>query len=510
MKQKWYLQTWLIAILFAFWFFIIPGIAGIVLLVLQYADNRKISQRLQDEFQQRDAELKKAYTNLQKAVSEIDSLKEIEKAYNGIQSMNKKINDLEAEFSTKKEYLESDYSSKLEKLELLYANRLQKLDEDYKEKHSEYTEKLKSEFSSLTAEHRNLSDEIGKLKIELDQIHNEITIANYDFSDYDGISSEECKNKLAILKQKSKDLIKNDNALYITSYASKKEINDNKKQIIRCFNAECDNILVNLSVKNIDTSRKKVTGSFEYLNKIFKVDGIQMNHEMLELKLEELNLVYTYELKREQEKEQQKAIKAQMLEEEKLRREIEIEKKKIEKDQSQFSAEVKRLIKYMQNAKNDAEKELYIDKIKELEIKLKELEAEKEHVLNREAKAKAGYVYIISNIGSFGENIYKIGMTRRLEPMDRIKELSSASVPFEFDVHAMIFSENAPELENMLHTHFKKYSVNKVNFKKEFFRISIDEIETYVKKELNNTVEFRKIPVAKEYKETLIIERELA
>lgn len=240
-------------------------------------------------------------------------------------------------------------------------------------------------------------------------------------------------------------------------------------------------------------------------NKIFAVDKVQLTKKILEYKLEELNLVYTYELKKEQEKEQQRAIKEQMIEEEKVRREIERQKAKLEKDQIQCSNEINKLMAYMQKTENDVEKQLYVDKIKELEEKQRQLEVEKSTVLEREANAKAGYVYIISNIGSFGDGVYKIGMTRRLEPMDRIKELGSASVPFEFDVHAMIFSDDAPALETALHQKFAKQSVNRVNLRKEFFKVSLDEIERLVKDKYNNTVTFTKIPVAKEYNETLKI-----
>ena len=255
--------------------------------------------------------------------------------------------------------------------------------------------------------------------------------------------------------------------------------------------------------------RNKITKSFESLNKIFAVDGVQLEHIILEYKLEELNLIYTYELKKEQEKEQQRAIKEQMVEEEKVRREIERKKAKLEKDQTQCSNEINKLIGYMQSTQSDVEKQLYIAKIKDLEERLKQLEVDKADVLEREANARAGYVYIISNIGSFGTDIYKIGMTRRLEPMDRIKELGSASVPFEFDVHAMIFSEDAPALETALHQKFEKQSVNRVNLRKEFFKVSLDEIECVVKENYNNTVIFTRIPVAKEYNETLkIIQQE--
>lgn len=414
-KEKWYLETWFICLLAAFWFCVIPGIAALVLLGMQVAQNEK----LQNQY--------------------------------------------------------GDYSSLAQQI----SNRQNKLTE--------------------------LTGKIKDAESEINSIESNVITSHYDFSDYDALSSEDCKNKLALLKNKEKDFIKSNNAVLIKSTASKKVVNNNVKQLLRCFNCECDNVLLNLSVKNVDSSRSKITKSFETLNKVFETDEISLNSEMLSFKLDELNLVYMQEKKKEEEKEIQKAIKEQMLEEQKVLREIEKQKKQIEKDESQFRGEVSRLMKYMQNTDNDVEKQLYVDKIKELEDKLKELETEKADVTLREQNAKAGFVYIISNIGSFGEDIYKIGMTRRLEPMDRINELSSASVPFAFDVHAMIFSNDAPALESQLHQHFKANSVNKVNFRKEFFKVSIDEIESFVKENYNELVEFTKIPLAKEYRESIAI-----
>lgn len=347
-------------------------------------------------------------------------------------------------------------------------------------------------------DYNNLCDEINVLE-------GGVLCQHYCFADYDGISSEECKNNLAVLKLEEQNYIKNSNFIKTYGNSPKKMLNANTKQILRCFNAECDNVLLNLSIKTIDSARNKITKSFETLNKLFDVDNVQLNQKLLQYKLDELNLVYTYELKKEQEREQQKAIKEQMIEEEKVRREIERQKAKLEKDQTQCSNEINRLIKYMQKTQDDVEKQLYIDKIKELNDKLKQLDADKATVLEREANARAGYVYIISNLGSFGQDVYKIGMTRRLEPMDRIKELGSASVPFEFDVHAMIFSDDAPALETALHQAFEKQSVNRVNLRKEFFKVSLDDIEKVVKENFNNTVKFTRIPIAKEYNETLEI-----
>ena len=446
--KKWYLQTWFIALMFSLWFFWIPLVIGIVLLFMQHKELNRLNN-----------------------------------SYGSYDELQSKISSLYAEYTKKEEMIKAEFSKKEEDLQ-----------DSFIEKEALFDKKLS-----------NLQKQQMAITSELSDLESEVLIAHYNFSDYDGLASEECKNKIALIKQQEKDFLKSGDALYITSDGKKKEINDNCKQILRCFNAECDNILFNLSVKNIDSMRNKIAKSFESLNKIFSVDGIAMNSKLLEMKLDELNLSYTFELKREQEKEQQKAIKEQMIEEEKIRREIERKKQKIEKDETQFNNEITKLISYMQKTQSDIEKQLYVDKIKELESKLSELEKEKENVLEREANALAGFVYVISNIGSFGDDIYKIGMTRRLEPMDRIKELSSASVPFEFDVHAMIFSDNAPELENTLHQHFEKQSVNRVNLRKEFFHVSLDEIETFVKNNFNNTVEFIRIPAASEYRQTLAI-----
>jgi len=457
MKQKWYLQTWLICILFASWLFIIPPIIGVVLLIIQHIEYNKLFAKYGE------------YDTVATAIEELNT-----RHKNNMRSM-------ETDFKNRQQNLEKDFGKRKEQLGREAATYRSKINKE-KRQELEYLEQLKQEIKVL---------------------ENSALSTHYNFSDYDGLTSEECKNKLAMLKSDEKEFIQSGSALLIQSEGARKEINDNKKQIIRCFNAECDNVLVNLTIKNIESTRNKISRSFETLNKVFEVDGISMDRKLLEMKLEQLNLVYTYELKRQQEKERQKAIKEQMIEEEKVRREIEREKAKLEKDQMQCNNEVKKLLSYLQKTNNDVEKQLYIDKINELELKIKDLESRKEEVLERETNARAGFVYIISNIGSFGDNVYKIGMTRRLEPMDRVKELSSASVPFEFDVHAMIFSDDAPELENMLHKKFEKFSVNKVNLRKEFFKVPLDEIEKAVLNEYNNTVDFVRVAVATEYRQTL-------
>ena len=359
--------------------------------------------------------------------------------------------------------------------------------------------------SDYSADTLKYEDELNDIKAEVQILNNDLIEKYYMFSNYDHITSQDCKNELTMLKQREKELREYDGDVCIEqSIENTKKTKDRTiRQMLRNFNSECDNIMSNITIKNIDKERNKIQKSFDTLNKLYSVDGVALSKELLELKLEQITLMYTYELKHEQELEIQKAIKDQMMEEAKAQRELEEQKKKIEKDLQQHIGEVNRMMKYLQKTEIDAEKQLYMDKIKELEDKIKVLESDKETVLERVENAKAGFVYIISNIGSFGEGIYKIGMTRRLEPMDRVKELSSASVPFEFDVHAMIFSSDAPELENILHKHFADRAVNKVNPRKEFFKVDIDEIEKIVKENYNDTVQFTKIPIAAEYRQSI-------
>ena len=357
---------------------------------------------------------------------------------------------------------------------------------------------LENKIDILNAESQRLDDEINqKYDTSLLTIYKSVIIPNIDET-----SSSEIKNKLSLLKIKEKDFIL-DGAINIPSYLNNREANNIKKKMLTPLESEITGLLNKLTISNVDSTREKIIRTFDKINKLFKNDEAEFKKELLELKLQELELNYSYIVKVNDEKEQQKAIKEQMIEEEKVRREIEREKKRIDKEERQFNSEITKLMAYMQKASADVEKELYADKIKELEEKLRELETVKEDVLQRELNTRAGYVYVISNIGSFGEDVYKIGMTRRLEPMDRIKELSSASVPFEFDVHAMIFSEDAPTLENQLHTHFRKNEVNKVNQRKEFFKVSLDEIEKVVLENYNGPVSFTKLAQAEQYRRSL-------
>lgn len=399
-----------------------------------------------------------------------------------------------------------------EKLREEYNNKIHSVDEKTKSIIEDCKKEIKTIANEANKKATKLDAEINKLQEEYNKLNGEYMYEISKFIISDNITSEEYKSKYNLSVLREKDIIKNGRAVNIDLYDKlelKKQIENDAKQLLRCFNSETASILLTLTVKNIDSSKNKIMRCFETLNKLFTTDKVSLSKEILEIKLEQADLMYAYQYQKEQERLQQKAIREQMVEEEKVRREIEKEKAKIEKEEKQFQNEIAKLMGYMQKS-NEAEKQLYIDKIRELEDKLKKVEADKENVLEREQNTRAGYVYVISNIGSFGDDVYKIGMTRRLEPMDRVKELGDASVPFEFDVHAMIFSEDAPALETILHNTFKNNQVNKVNPRKEFFKVKLDDIEKVVKENFNATVTFTKVAEAAQYRESLRIDKEYA
>ncbi|TQX21172.1 DUF4041 domain-containing protein, partial [Clostridioides difficile] len=231
---------------------------------------------------------------------------------------------------------------------------------------------------------------------------------------------------------------------------------------------------------------------------------VSIKENYLNLKIDELYLYYEYLQMKEEEKEEQRALREQMKEEALVQKEIENQKRKLKKEELQFKNELLRLKSTIPEDEND--KLEWEQKINSIEEKLALLSKDLDDVLNREQNTRAGHVYIISNIGSFGENIYKIGVTRRLDPTERINELSSASVPFKYDIHATIFSEDAPKLESALHKAFDNKRVNKVNNRKEFFKVTLDEIRTEVEKNFDKTVEYTKLAEAQEYRQTLKIQ----
>ena len=246
-------------------------------------------------------------------------------------------------------------------------------------------------------------------------------------------------------------------------------VSDMQKLLLRAFNSECDDVIEHVKYNNIEASEKRITASREAISKLGTIMEVSIQPQYYRLKIEELHLAFEYAQKKQQEKEEQK--------------------------EARINAQLE--------AASDVDRAAIEEKKAELMAQLDKIDKEFADVDYREANQRAGYVYVISNIGAFGENVYKIGMTRRLDPQDRVDELGDASVPFNFDVHAMIFSNDAPKLEAALHNAFADRKLNFVNQRREFFNVSLDEIKQVIKDNYDKSVEFVELAPAEQYRESL-------
>jgi hypothetical protein len=374
---------------------------------------------------------------------------------------------------------------------------------------------LKKSCDEIRAAVENLQKEITRKRDEIIVLDESVMLESFALykPKFKFTTSEEYKNRLDQIREKQKDAIKNDRAaeggknwtVNGSAREGQKMIADIKKLFIRSFNNECDYCVDNVKFSNIEASEKRIEKSFETINKLGRVNNVELTNEYKKLKFDELYLAYEYQQKKEQEKEEAKRAREELREQQKLEREIKEAREKIIKERKHFSAAIKELEEKLKKATNENERLLMEKNLAENKERLAELDKEEKVIDYREQNAKAGYVYIISNVGAFGEGVYKIGMTRRLEPMERIDELGGASVPFDFDVHAMIFSDNAPELEAKLHEHFYDTRINKINDRKEFFKADINEIEKVLKENYKKVVDVVKEAPAEQYRESLLM-----
>lgn len=295
-------------------------------------------------------------------------------------------------------------------------------------------------------------------------------------------------------------------SIYSARYTTKANQTIYQLMVI-ALRAELQNVLYTLKYQKLDDAIEKIKDiSQKYLviasngNQSIVATLTKFIGEIEYLFINAVKIEYNYYVKKEKAKQEQMAIREQMRQEAEERRALEIEKKKIENEEKKYSAEIERVKEQMATASEDEIEKLNL-KIAELQMQLSEVVLKKETITNLQ-NGKAGNVYVISNLGSFGENVFKIGMTRRLDPQERVDELGSASVPFKFDVHSFIFSEDAVALEKSLHDALNNKRVNKVNLRKEFFYTSIDELEELVLK-FDETADFNKTMVAEEFRQSL-------
>ena len=514
-KNKWYLSTFFISLLFAAWILVIPIIIGFVLLFIRLKHDKSNMQEQQQFIDSIVTELDNMKSNFIPAKEEVlQTINEkIDNANEELSNLNKKIDilrqNIESEISNKANILIEVDSLKQERGSLHIS--IEKIKDELKK--SEVTinqnKKVVENAKKLVEERDKITTELKQKREDLIILDDELLLQSFGFFDpkFNLESSAKYKLKLEEIRSKQKEMVKSNVATDHfdgwTLDGSKQKgqcmNNDNIKLTLRSFNNECDTIISKVKFNNVEAYEKRINAAYKALNKANVRNKIVIKKSYLELKIDELYLAYEYENKKEEEKEEQREIREQMREEAKAKAELQKAREVVEKEEAHFLKELGALNEKLETLQGEA-RQAYEDKIIELETKLKEIVGIKDDIENKEKNTRAGYVYIISNIGSFGENVYKIGMTKRLEPMDRVKELGDASVPFIFDVHAMIFSEDAPNLENALHTHFNNRRLNLINQRKEFFNVSLEEIEKVVKENHNATVEFTKLAEASDFR----------
>ena len=356
----------------------------------------------------------------------------------------------------------------------------------------------------------NLENEIRNKQNMILTLDDDILVQDFGLYKplYNFANSDMYKEKLSLIRKQQKEMIKSGTAatgnmnwtVNNSKAAGNKMVKDMQKLLLRAFNSECDELVAKVKYNNIDTCINRIKSSYTAISKLGTIMNISITSGYYNLKIDELHLAYEYALKKQEEKEALREARAEMREAAKLQKEIDEQRKKVEKEQQHYKNALLTVLKQIDDSTTPSAE--LLQKKEELETQLGEIDLTIKDLDYREANQRAGYVYVISNIGAFGENIYKIGMTRRLNPQDRVDELGDASVPFNFDVHAMIFSDDAPALENALHKAFEDRKVNMINHRREFFNVTLDEIKDVVKRNFDKTVEFVDVPDAQQYRET--------
>jgi len=376
---------------------------------------------------------------------------------------------------------------------------------DGEERQTKRREQLESDYKRALAKYEELQHEVSLLEENLDTMSFGLYKPHFTFQ-----TSEEYKDALVALRGKMKDLTKNGGAVTCptewTVNDSKQEgakmIRQTTKVILRAFNGECDAACAHVSYNNIQKMEERVAKAFDAINKLGETMRLSITNVYLRLRLDELRLINEYENKKYQEKEEEREHREKMRDAEKAQREIEQAQEEAEAQEATYQKLLEKA-RAEASAATGSQLEELTRKVSEFSAKLDEARQKKEKAIARAQLTKSGFVYVISNVGAFGDGVFKIGMTRRLEPMDRIMELSGAAVPFPFDLHAMMFSDDAPALECALHNLLEERRLNLVNTRKEFFhKVKLSEIRQFVEGR-GLSAQFIDLPEAREYRETM-------
>lgn len=377
---------------------------------------------------------------------------------------------------------------------------------------SSQKERLETEVSSLRRDTASLDAEIARRRQAIVDLDDAAELQEFGLYEPRFVfqTVDEYKERLKEVRDRQKAAVRaiNEEAKRSTwtvngSVAKGRQlVGQTTRLLMRAYNSECDALVSKVKFSNIDKTVENIRKMASTINRQGTVMGVFIPDSYVDLKVDEAYISYDYARFKEDEKERMREERERRREEAKLAKEIAERRKKLEKERNQYKGALRSVLEQMRDAGPEELADLEAKRA-ELESHLSEVDRAVADVDYREANQRAGFVYVISNIGSFGEGVYKIGMTRRLDPMERVAELSDASVPFNFDVHAMIFSDDAPSLEAALHREFEDRKVNLVNGRREFFRVGLDDIKRVVKENYDKTVEFVDVPDAEQYRISL-------
>lgn len=490
-------------------FFILIGLIGLYLFykstytylssleasALAKAENNLETKK--SEAEKYSAELK---MNAQKEANQIIS-KAQEDANQIILDVQDRKTSLDAELIlSEQKYTElQELKEQIEKLNISYNNQKKKLADA--KKLSKNAQQVIETYFRNTIPYENVTA-LTKLISDIEQLDPTITL-KVNSLDYPDLRKEFNRNQ---------KLIKEITEKYISRYTLKTYAAIYKLMVL-ALSAELQNILYNLRYDKLANAIQSLNDMFDkYIN--IATEGNQTISptllafigEIKGLYIEAVKIEYEYYVKRERAKEEQAVLKEQMRQEAEERKLLEAQKQQIIKEENKYKTEIENISNQITSAIDNEQTQLLKNRLAELEAQLAAVNEKKEEIINLQ-NGKAGYVYIISNLGSFGDKMFKIGMTRRINPQDRVDELGDASVPFKFDVHSFIFSEDAVSLEGALHNKLEKQRVNKINLRKEFFYSTIDELELLVN-EIEPTAEFNRTMLAEQYQQSLTIAEE--
>lgn len=360
---------------------------------------------------------------------------------------------------------------------------------------------------------KELSGRLQELKSELDlysRIEDFVSYGLFDDPEYLHNTPDRYQAEIKRVREKQKELVSGMRAVNLatgieiggSSKTGDAVLAGQSRLMLRAFNIECDFLMEKLNPANFDRTLERIDSIAEGLEKTTASLATGISTPYMKLKYEECRLLYEYKLKKAAQEEEQRLIREQIREEQRAVMEYEKAIADAEREERIFKGLLDKMQEQLRGARDDERGEME-RQIQTLEAQLKEAQEKEQRAKSMAEQTRKGHIYIISNIGSFGEQVYKIGLTRRLEPMERVKELGDASVPFLFDVHAIVYSDDAPAMEAALHKQFDHSRVNAVNRKKEFFRVPLSEIKNAVERMAGREADFIMTAAAEEYYETM-------